>query len=174
MTTPYIDPASVHNPSPGTSPPASWGDTVRDDLQFLARPAGCVVVRAAAQSIPDDTNVNMQFTAPDLRDTDGFHDPVADGTAIIVPAGLGGWYACSAAVEWSASTVGRRQAILTVNAGVAIISRQAPVNAGASNQIVAGDLLLPAGAILRLMVAQTSGGTLSVIGRMSMRLVALS
>ena len=33
MTTPYVDPQTIHNPSTGASPPASWGDAVRDALE---------------------------------------------------------------------------------------------------------------------------------------------
>jgi hypothetical protein len=32
---PYVDPQSVHTPRPGTAPPSTWGQTVRDDLEFF-------------------------------------------------------------------------------------------------------------------------------------------
>lgn len=31
----YADLNTIHNPSTGTSPPASWGDQVRDNFEFL-------------------------------------------------------------------------------------------------------------------------------------------
>jgi hypothetical protein len=173
-TTPYVDPNTVHNPATGTSPPASWGDTVRSDLEFLARTPGCVVVKTATQTIPDDTGTDIEFSAADERDTDGYHSPSVNPDEIVVPTGLGGWYAIHAAVEFGASTVGRRQAIITVGGSDRIEARNAPTNAGVANVIVGGELLLAAGDVVRLNVAQTSGGDLGAVARMSVRLVAVS
>jgi hypothetical protein len=174
MTTPYVDPQTVHNPATGTSPPAAWGDTVRDDLEFLARTPGCVAVKTSTQTIPDDIGTDIEFSAADERDTDGYHSPSVNPDEIVVPTGLGGWYACQGWVEWGASTAGRRQAIITINGTDAIEMRSAPTNAGVANQNVIGELLLADGDIVRLNVAQTSGGDLGAVARMSVRLVALS
>lgn len=174
MTNPYVDPQTVHNPATGTSPPASWGDTVRDDLEFLARTPGCVVARTATQSIADNTGTDILFTAADLRDTDAYHSTVTNTDQVVVPTGLGGWYAVSAQVDWAASSAGRRQVIVTVNGTGVIAGRYPPVNAGVANETVSGEVLLAANDIVRLNVAQTSGGALTATARMSVRLVAVS
>jgi hypothetical protein len=173
MTTPYVDPQTGHNPATGTSPPASWGDDVRNGLEFLVRTPGCVVAKTTTQSIPDDTGTDIAFSSEE-RDTDSYHSTSSNTDRVTIPTGLGGWYAIHAWVEWGASTAGRRQAIITVGGTDAIEARGAPVNAGVSNQIVSGELLLSAGDIVRLNVAQTSGGALGAVARMSVRLVALS
>ena len=54
MTTPYVDPQTVHNPTTGTSPPASWGDTVRDNQQYFSTPP------SVKQRIMTRTNTCMQ------------------------------------------------------------------------------------------------------------------
>lgn len=168
----YVDPDSVAVIGTGDPVPSSWFNTVADNSEFFARPPGCVVVRSATQSIANDTGTNILFTGSDLRDTAAYHDTVTNSDQVVIPVGYGGWYVVTAGVDWAASSVGRRQLLVTVNGTGVIAGRYPPVNAGVSNQTVTGELLLAAGNVVRLNVAQTSGGALNATARMSVRWVA--
>lgn len=89
MTTPYVDPQTVHNPTAGGVPPATWGDTIRDDLEFL-------VERPSAKMENDSTTVSvaqafvkMGYEAGAVWDTDSF---ITDSNTFTIPAGLAGKY----------------------------------------------------------------------------------
>jgi hypothetical protein len=94
MTTPpYVDPQDVHNPATGASPPAAWGDTVRDGLEFCAKRPGVVLDRTTTQSIANGTTlVPIAFgSGTTQRDTDDFHSETASNTRVVIPTGFGGW-----------------------------------------------------------------------------------
>lgn len=57
---PYSSPATV---SDGTTAPASWGNSVKAALDFLANPPSCRVRRTTAQSIPHSTDTVVSFDA---------------------------------------------------------------------------------------------------------------
>ncbi len=120
MTTPYADPQGLHNPATGNSPPASWGDNVRDNLQTLSAPPGCTVVTNAGQAIPDANFATpLVFAGADVRDTDAYHDTATNNTRMTVPTGLGGVYRLTASIEWEPTWTapGYRWLGYRVNAG---------------------------------------------------------
>lgn len=181
MTTPYVDPQSVHNPTTGTAPPAMWGDTVRDGLEFLARTPGVVAVRNSLQAIDTNTLWPVLFNSGDLRDTDGYHSTVTNTNIVTIPAGLGGFYRIHGQVLWAGNAAGYRLLRLRAN-GSAIIDENvaAAVNPGAT-QSVTREVYLDAGAYLELLVFQNSGDWLDLNGpafpgavRLEARLVALA
>ena len=178
MTAAYVDPQTIHDPATGTSPPASWGDTVRDDIEGLAKPPGCVVVQAGSVSIANETLTNVEFGAADERDTDGFHDVLTDNEKLTVPAGLGGWYNLSGFCSWAANDTGRRYFAFSVNASTYYELWDTSATAGASNPTrVNGsvDVFLNAGDYVQVIVYQQSGAPLSLTScRVSMRRVAVS
>lgn len=49
----YADLDTIHNPAPGDSAPAAWGDQVRENFERLAKPYRAKVRRTTAQSIPN-------------------------------------------------------------------------------------------------------------------------
>ena len=100
MTTPYVDPQTIHNPSTGINPPASWGDTVRDDLEFLIHRPGCRVARTTAQELTDSTVTAIEFTATDLEDTDAYHSTSSNTSRLTIPSGLGGVYRVAGMIEF--------------------------------------------------------------------------
>lgn len=177
-TTPYIDPQTIHNPSTGASPPATWGDTVRDDLETLARPPGCVLRAATLQNAPSETWTPIAWNAPaDLRDTDGFHTGVTD--VVQIPAGLGGWYDLGGQASWGANGTGVRLVRYTLNgAGDYRLTQGAPL--GPSNGTAFAFytcVRLNAGDQLRIATWQNSGVTVQTGGTgslLSVRLVALA
>ena len=114
MTTPYVDPNTIHNPATGTTPPASWGDTVRDNLEHLIEPPGVKAMRfTVPQAIPTSTWTSVEFADFDEWDTDGFHTP--PDAEITIPAGLAGIYMCLAVAQLDSSPTGNRAMRLLVN-----------------------------------------------------------
>lgn len=175
MTTPYVDPQTVHNPSTGTVPPASWGKTVRDDLEFLAKTPGCVLQCITNLSLGNGAWGNLAWTGTDLRDTDGYH--AANSDQIVIPAGLGGWYNISGSVTAGVGTGGNRAVRYTLNGSgdnrMAVVS---PAPTLGTRIPFSQDVYLVPNDVLRISVYQNSGGTLSVGdgSLLSVRLVALA
>lgn len=162
-STTYSDLNSIHNPATGTSPPASWGDQVRDNLEHLARPPGCFVERTATVSVSNNTITAIEFTAADGRDTDNFHSTVTNSDRITIPSGLGGWYHMVGQVTFASNSTGRRLARWRVNGADALpVLAAAPDPGGSTVLQCTGELLLSAGDYLQLVVLQTSGGALNV------------
>jgi len=174
-TTPYVDPNTIHNPSTGTSPPAAWGDAVRDGLEYLARPAGCVVVTSSDASAGNTTFTSVAFNGTDERDTDAYHDNVTNNDQIVIPTGLGGWYGFSGRIAFAANATGIRLARITVNGADTLrtCAFQTPATGLASYVPIVGELLLAAGDVVRVQGYQASGGALNMGGRVAMRLVAI-
>ncbi len=163
MTNPYVDPQTVHNPSTGTAPPAAWGDAVRNGLEFLARRPGCVVQRTAAQSIPNSALTAIQFTATDVRDTDGYHSTATNPERITVPAGLGGLYSIGAVVPYVGNATGARVVRLRINGATTVASVDVPTNAGTTSTSVHVSVLWPlaVGDYVEVLAFQSSGGALN-------------
>ena len=70
----WADLNTIHNPATGTAPPATWGDGVRDNFQFLAG-------MAAAQVLTSQTTTSTSYT--DLA-TAGPAVTVTTGTSALV------------------------------------------------------------------------------------------
>lgn len=123
MATPqYVDPQSIHNPTVGTAPPAAWGDAVRDGLEFVARPPGCVAFRGTSQTITNLTLTSLEFTSSDLRDTDDYHSPITSPELVTIPSGLGGWYLWYVRLRWQGDSAGSRNLYVMRNATVENVS----------------------------------------------------
>jgi hypothetical protein len=162
VTTPYVDPQSVHNPATGTSPPASWGDTVRDDLEFLIAPPSVKANRTASQSVAASSWTAIEFTAADSWDTDAFHSTTTNPSRLTVPTGLGGRYVAIAQLEMAAGT-NTRALRLDINATSTI--RYFDFYLSTSNVWVANGVLevaLAAGDYVELEAYQASAGALNV------------
>ena len=174
MTTPYIDPQTVHNPATGTSPPASWGDTVRDDLQYFSTPPSVKAVRTAVQSISNNTSTAIAFTAADEWDTDSFHSTTTNNTRVTVPTGLGGIYHIISAASFAADDASKRIAVLKLNGTTELLydSRLAQ-NGGQCNLFTPLLTRLAAGDYLEVFVFQLSGAALNVTGSLSAHWVSL-
>jgi hypothetical protein len=178
MTTPYIDPQTIHNPSTGAAPPAAWGDTVRDALELLVRMPGCVLRGATTTNAASATWNNVAWNAPvDLRDTDGYHTGTSD--VIQIPTGLGGWYDVSGQAAFGANISGARLVRYSINgAGDNRLAQVTPAGSGFGTAVPFTTCVrLNAGDALRLSVYQDSGATLTIGGTASLiavRLVALA
>lgn len=152
---PYVDPNTVHNPATGGVAPASWGDTVRDDLEFLVAPPQFAARATATQNVSTATDTVLTAPTEDY-DTDSMHSTTTNtsrGTAVTA-----GKYRCSAIVAWDSDTTGRREVRFLVNGstqhtvGVVAASTQVTQN-------VQKMLVLAAGDYVEVQVWQNSGGT---------------
>ncbi len=161
MTTPYVDPQTVHNPSTGSSPPAAWGDTVRNGLEYAVRTPGCVLRRLDNQALAVATFTAVIFDeSPDLRDTDNFHSTVTNPSRVTIPAGLGGWYRLTGWIFYDTTALtGSRILAFKVNGTLALyqmVLAQANPSYGSS---VNGSWVveLQAGDYVELMAHSNSG-----------------
>ena len=174
MTTPYVDPQTVHNPTTGTSPPASWGDTVRDNQQLFSAPPSVKAVRTAVQSLAHNTSSALQFNAADAWDTDSFHSTTTNNTRITVPAGLGGKYHIIGEANFSLGADSQRYGFIRLNGSTVIGSFRGPSGA-TSNFIASVQILyqLAAGDYIEFVCFQFSGVALDVTATFSAHWVSL-
>ena len=172
MTDPYVDPQTIHNPSVSATPPASWGSTVRDDLEFLIAPPSVCAERTSNQSISDSTVTAVQFNAADRWDTDAFHDTSTANTKLIVPAGLAGRYEVRSFCQFATDSTGARVGYIYKNGTVTRWENGVDPVTGNRMQVV-GEVELGEADYIELMVYQSSGGALN-LGRalLSMRWVS--
>lgn len=119
----YVDIQGVHNPATGTSPPAAWGDAVRDDLEWLARNRPhCRVYNSAAILIPNNTLTALTFDS-ERFDVGAMHSTVSNTGRLTVPAGGDGIIRVAASIEFAATAGGGyRQLVLRVNGTTTIDS----------------------------------------------------
>lgn len=159
----YVDPQSVNNPTAGATLPAAWGDTVRDDLEWLARnKPHCRVYNNAAVSIPDATRTAITFNSERV-DVGGMHSTVSNTSRITIPSGADGWYSIGGCIEFaSVNTTGIREGDILLNGSTLIAIQQVPgfvqvqqCNPSCYYQLVAGDYV-------ELTAFQSSGGALNV------------
>lgn len=158
---PYVDPQTVHNPATGAVAPAAWGDTVRDDLEFLIDQPKVSAFATAPQSVADNTATAL--TANDEnRDTDAMHSTVTNTSR--VTANTAGLYTVNVAVLFAANATGRRAVDLRVNGTTTLnIDGRMTVTTGNSMAVTGQRLLaLEVGDYVECMVLQTSGGALNV------------
>lgn len=175
MTTPYVDPQTVHNPTTGGSPPASWGDTVRDNQQLFSTPPSVKAVRTAVQSVAHNTYTALAFTAVDEWDTDSFHSTTTNNTRITVPTGLGGKYHIIGRATFAAGADSTRLIQVRLNGAtvIGLLQATAGVAAGAFAGSVPIMYALAAGDYIELICYQFSGVALNITGSLSAHWVSL-
>lgn len=162
---PYIDPQTIHNPATGGVAPASWGDTVRDDLEFLISPPQCSFEHSTTQTVATSTWTPLRGNTENY-DTDTMHASGSSGTPPTdskATATTAGKYDVNAVVEWAANATGYRSARLMVNNTTAYPIFTGPNNGGTGTlRIAAGrTLILAAGDYVVVELWQNSGGNLA-------------
>lgn len=161
---PYVDPQTIHNPTTATIAPASWGDGVRDALQYLSGGFPHASIKeTTAQSIAHNTAVDLTSDEED-SDIGGLHSTSSNTARLTVPASEGGLYRISATVTFAANATGYRTLALAVN-GVTGYTLQNldPVQTGGVTTTMNGSrsLILAAGDYVTCQVFQTSGSSLN-------------
>lgn len=164
MTTPYVDPQSIHNPTAGSAIPATWGDTVRDDLEFFIKPPAAKAVRTSDQTGITDATWMPVLLPVEVYDTDGFHSTSSNTGRMTVPTGLAGRYLCIATVAWDSSTAGTGRACkIAVNGsgayGESLHTCASPYLGAYIRQTSIVEVDLAVGDYVEAMVYQDSGGS---------------
>lgn len=108
----YADPQTVHNPSVGGIATAAWGDTVRDDLEFLVAPPQCSFSHSTTTTVNDSTWTSLAGNT-EAYDTDTMHNTVTNNSraTIVTP----GKYTLIAIEEVAANATGYRAMRFLVN-----------------------------------------------------------
>jgi hypothetical protein len=107
-----VDLNTIHNPSVGSIPPATWGDHIRDTLEFLKSPPRVKVKRSSTQSIPSGTETAVAWNAEDY-DSELMHDNASNPSRLVCRTA--GTYAIWAAPEFSANGTGVRFSQVWIN-----------------------------------------------------------
>lgn len=157
----YLDLNTIHNPSPGFPPPSGWGDQVRDDLEWLARPITCRVKRTTAQSIPNAAPTVISWSSEDYDSSAGstLWVPGAPTNFTIPVAGV---WQCIFNCHFAINGTGQRQFFWYVGG-----SLQAAVTLNAqastfSSGLVTCENRYAAGAVLTAGVYQNCGAALNL------------
>jgi hypothetical protein len=173
MTTPYVDPQTIHNPATGTSPPAAWGDTVRANQQLFSTPPSIKAVRSTTMAIVHNTMTAVNFTQADEWDTDGFHSTSVNPQRITVPSGLGGKYLITCNILWSLDpSISTRYVKIERNGSVNLGIVQHETNGVVGLNVSAMAAMAPTDYI-RIIVYQFTGGSVNVTGTCSMQWIGL-
>ena len=153
----------MHNPSTGTAAPATWGDQVRDNLEFLIDPPVCSVFHSTSQLLPTTTGTVMLANSENF-DNNSMHSTVTNTSRITCQTA--GRYLLSALVGYAFHAPGHRAINLRVNGTVTIpgsVVVQATSIAGGSTGIVmTHTAVLGVGDYVEVIGFQASGGNLNV------------
>lgn len=160
---PYVDLNTIHDPATNTAPPASWGDQVRENLQFLANPPMAKVRSTGTVSLTSATWTIITFNTEDW-DTDTLHSTSTNtGRMTATTAGV---YHFQGAIRFGANATGSRGAALRKNGtGSGLPTDSNPlIQAAATGPTivpVTNDIRLSVGDWVELIGYQSSGGALS-------------
>lgn len=108
----YVDLNTVHNPSTGGVAPASWGDQIRDNLEYLVEPASCRVFHSGQQLLTHATWVTL-LADSESWDSASMHSTSSNTSRITVPAS--GKYLFTATGEFGNHETGMRWLRFLVN-----------------------------------------------------------
>lgn len=165
---PYTDPQSGHNPTAGATIPASWGDTVRDDLQWLAGASSgpkpsCRVYNSAAISVANNANVALTFNS-ERFDNAAMHSTSSNTSRLTVPTGGAGLYLLGGSVAFAANSTGYRYISIYLNGATHLAINLSPAMSGNDHYLAISTLhALSDGDYVELVVAQTSGAAVNVL-----------
>lgn len=155
---PYVDPQSIHNPSAGSIAPASWGDTIRDDLEFLISPPQCSFSHSTTQSVPDTAWTSMSGNTENY-DTDTMHSTVTNNSRCTITTA--GKYLLLATFEFASSGISSfRSARFRVNGSTAYEIWTGALAGATIRQSGARTLTLAAADYVELQLWQNTGSGL--------------
>lgn len=162
----FVDPALVLVPAPGVVVPAPWGQTVRDNYEFLVDPPFCAAFNSADQLVqhdgfgPSSPNNVTPLEAPDeFSDSFGMHSTVVDNTRIHAP--VPGRYHATAVVTLpsSADTSHRGIVEFRVNGNTIVFGdvRQLIGSSATATVSATRTVVLDAGHYVECAVRQNTG-----------------
>ena len=156
----YADLNTLHNPTTGTAPPASWGDQTRDNFEFLVDPPACSFYHNTTQSLSDDTTTALLGNS-EYFDNGSMHDTGSNTSRMtIVTAGR---YLLNATVFFDANSTGRRLVYLRVNGTTSYLLNSVAPPASPTTCVVPvfKSLVLAAADYVEVLGNQNSGGALN-------------
>jgi hypothetical protein len=165
---PYVDPQSVHNPATGTVAPATWGDTVRDDLEYLIDPPACSVFNSTTQSTTTSTWTTLTADSENF-DNNAMHSTVSNTSRITIQTA--GRYLFFARNDWASNTAGSRVMRYKINGtdpGATLQQLMAipATTTGINTQLAATwTLVLAAADYVEVEAWQNTGGNLQLVLR---------
>ena len=166
----YSDPQGTHNPSTGTSPPAAWGDLVRDDIVWLAGDSAsgngkpmCRVYNSASLSVATATFTALTFNS-ERYDVGGCHSTATNTGRLTAPTGGAGVYHITAHATFASNATGIRECRIRLNGAtyIAAMSATSVSASGDHSMSVSCDYKLAAADYVELVAYQSSGGLLDV------------
>jgi hypothetical protein len=158
----YIDPQTIHNPSPGGVAPASWGDVIRQDLEFLIDPPACSVFNNAAQTVATGTTGAALTANSENFDNNSMHSTATNTSRIT--AQTAGRYLFLATVNFANNATGLRNVFFRVNGVTDYPGASVPPVASGNSTTITGvrSIVCAATDYVECWGSQTSGGNLSV------------
>lgn len=77
---------------------------VRDNMDFLLSPPGCLVTNGSAgtTAVSTASTTTVDWKGTEVWDTDAFHHASSNTTRLTVPTGLAGKYKVQAMIRWNA------------------------------------------------------------------------
>jgi hypothetical protein len=160
----YADPQSTHNPATGTVAPATWGDAVRDALEYLARnKPHCHVYNASSISLTSGVATALTFDTERV-DVGGLHSTAVNTGRITIPAGEGGFYLIGGTCEFASNATGIRGLDIRLNGATYIARTKNLASSGGAHYAEVATLYqLAATDYVELVASQTSGGALNAV-----------
>lgn len=164
--------------------PRTWttGDTItaallnthlRDNLNYLYDPPGCLAIRTSNQSITSGSQTVVNFNSTDVFDTDTMHDTSTNPDRIT--PNTSGAYVVSLNIEFAPNSTGFRRAWIsntdpTTNVGT--VASFSCGNAGSTENTILSctgiaKILVSGSSWFDNSVYQTSGGALNILGSSS-------
>lgn len=161
----YTDLNTIHDPAAGTTPPASWGDQVRDNLERAVKPYHARVDLTAAQSTA--SGALHAITWPSKKyDTSPNNDLwlASRPDRFVIP--ITGLWRVTFNAQFATNATGIRIVYINVTeAGTGRVLAVLPLTADGvfiKGGNVSGEDRLAAGTIVQAMVYQNSGAALNV------------
>lgn len=154
--------AFAHDPTTGQAIPASWGDQVVDNVDYLATDhPHCIIFESTPQTVTTGTTGEALTSNEETSDIGGMHSTVSNTELITIPSGEGGLYTISATVTYAANATGIRQLVLEFNATTQVTLQKVDACSSGST-VLNGNITrnMAAGDTVSVWAIQTSGGDL--------------
>jgi hypothetical protein len=157
---PYVDLNTIHNPATGTVAPATWGDQVRDNLEFLIDPPACSVFNSAAQSLVDGVATVLNANSENF-DNNAMHSTVTNNSRITIQTA--GRYLLLARVDFAGNASGVREIRFNLNGSLLAVGfTGAPAGTAVTRSVPSISAVASVSDYFEIVGNQTSGGNLNV------------
>jgi hypothetical protein len=154
---PYVDLNTIHNPATGTVAPATWGDQIRDNCEFLVDVPACSVFSTTNPSITHDTPTILAANSENY-DNDAMHSTVTNNSRITCQTA--GRYLLTAVLVYAANNSGNRGFNFVVNGTTTLNMTLWPASSSGAlttNQSGCRSLVMAAGDYVEVEAYQSSG-----------------